>query len=135
MLVELTYWLLAASTLFYTTVYGGRDGQWLATAYLSGIILTKFAHAADRNWDHFHPIAFTIDVALFAALVLISLKSQRYWPLWIAGLQLAAVSSHLGALLVPVFAERVYFVLQSLWSLPQLIILVFGVSLDRKRGQ
>ena len=132
MLVELTYWLIAVSSLAYCAAYGGEDGRLLAAAYIFAIVLTKFAHAADRNWDHFHPYAFLVDAALFVSLLLICLRSRRYWPLWVAGLQLAVLSSHLATLLAPVFARRAYFALQSMWSIPQLVIIVFGVTLDRR---
>ncbi|MDV3455798.1 hypothetical protein RZN05_02290 [Sphingomonas sp. HF-S4] len=73
-----------------------------------------------------------IDTLLLTALIAIALRSDRWFPIWSAGLQLVGVTVHLGSILAPGYARDVYFLLQALWAVPVLMALVIGVVLDRR---
>ena len=38
---------------------------------------------------------FIVDAATFAGFAFIALRSERFWPMWLAGLQLTTVFSHM----------------------------------------
>jgi hypothetical protein len=77
----------------------------------------------------------TVDIATFAAFTFVALTSDRFWPLWVSGLQLTTSLGHLlkgiDANLLPLaYAAALRF-----WSYPILIILVIGVWRQQRRSK
>lgn len=67
-----------------------------------------------------------IDLALLAAFVRIALGSQRFWPLWVAGLQLTNSMAHLLKAIELELMPRAYAAAAVFWSYPILIIIIIG---------
>lgn len=67
-----------------------------------------------------------IDLALLAAFVRIALGSQRFWPLWVAGLQLTNSMAHLLKAIELELMPRAYAAAAMFWSYPILIIIIIG---------
>jgi hypothetical protein len=55
-----------------------------------------------------------------------ALRSARFWPLWVAGLQLTATSVHLLKLLHPDLMSFVVGAALAFWSYPILILIGIG---------
>ncbi len=72
------------------------------------------------------------DLIVFAGLLLVALRSRRYWPLWIAALQFLGLSSHFAELL-PHVLRLAYGIIVSFWSYPMLLILAVGTARHRMR--
>jgi hypothetical protein len=76
-----------------------------------------------------------IDLLTFIAFTYVALTSDRFWPLWVSGLQLTTSLGHLlkgmeSGLLPIAYAAALRF-----WSYPILIILAVGVWRGRRRPQ
>lgn len=95
---------------------------------------TALATRDPKAWADPHLPALIVDLALLVALMWVVSWSSRWFPTWFAGFHLVAVVSHLASVLAPGFAPKLYFLLQSLWSVPMLLTLVIGVMLDRQAG-
>jgi hypothetical protein len=79
-----------------------------------------------------------IDVAVLASFVLVALRSPRFWPLWVAGLQLTTSMAHLMKAIDEQLLPIAYGAAIALWSYPILIILAIGTwrgHQRRKRAQ
>ena len=86
-------WVISGAALWK----GGRCERIAATAFLLtwiGASLTK-----DRDWVGTQWAGFGMDVALFAALFYLAMRSPRWWPLLAAGFQLLAVITHAASLI------------------------------------
>ena len=72
------------------------------------------------------------EALILAVLLVIALRSRRYWPLPVAALELAACLS----LLVPFSDANIVAyamgVAQGLWAYPQLLILLFAALTPRR---
>lgn len=68
-------------------------------------------------------IAF-VDLTVLASFVTIALRSERFWPLWVAGLQLTTSVSHLLIILQPTLLNLAYHAAMRFWSYPILLIVV-----------
>lgn len=134
MLVALLFWSLTLLCCGFATIYGGRDGRLIAGFYVLACFATLAASLAQPDWHHTHYTVLAVDSALLVVLVRVALVSTRWFPVWFSGLHLVAVVSHFASIVVPGFAPKVYFLLQGFWSVPMLLILVFGVVLDRRAG-
>lgn len=133
MLVAVLFWTLIILCCGFAALYGGRSGRGVAAAVILAAAAT--ALAPDGNvWRATNLWVLAIDTLLLIAFVVIAMRSQRWFPIWSAGLQLVGVSFHLGSILAPDFSPNAYFLLQAFWAVPLLMMLVIGVALDRRAG-
>lgn len=76
-----------------------------------------------------------VDVLVFAGFVWVALRSDRFWPLWVAGLQLTAILGHvLKAVDIHLFA-RAYGAALVFWAYPMVVILAVGTWRSVRRSQ
>ena len=74
-----------------------------------------------------------VDSLVMIAFVFIALQSDRFWPLWIAGLQLTMNVAHLLKAVQPGLLPAAYEAAERFWSYPILIILAIGTWRGYKR--
>lgn len=67
-----------------------------------------------------------IDIATFAGFIVVAMSSFRFWPLWMAGLQLTTLLAHLMVAIDAALVPRAYATAAVFWSYPILLILAFG---------
>lgn len=134
MLVALSFWVLSLACCGFAALFGGRSGRAIALIYLVAVAATSLATRDPKAWADPHLPALAVDLALLGALLWIALRSDRWFPVWFTGFHLVAVVSHLASILAPGFAPKLYFLLQSMWSVPMLLTLVIGIVLDRQAG-
>jgi hypothetical protein len=134
MIVALLFWLLVLACCGTGAYYGGRTGRWIAITYILACLATLAAFWIDRSWAHTNKSTFLVDLLLMAVLLMIAMRSQRWFAIWFAGLHLVALSSHFASMFVPHFLYKVYFLLQGFWSVPMLLTFAAGAMLDHKAG-
>jgi hypothetical protein len=134
MIVALLFWTLMILCCGFAAAFGGRSGRAIAFFYLLNIVATWAVTRDPQAWRAPHLAALLVDAALLVALIWVALRSDRWFPIWFAGFHMVAVASHFGSVITPGFAPRIYFFLQALWSVPMLLSLVIGISLDRRQG-
>jgi hypothetical protein len=122
----LIYWTLLISVCGYAMLRGGAPERWVAAILILGTILTNLA----GRWTgdpflRFHPAAFAVDLAALIAFMVIAERSTRYWPLWVAALQIWQVASHFVTWLPGIFG-LVYSLALTFWAYPMLLILAAG---------
>jgi hypothetical protein len=76
---------------------------------------------------------FAIDAAVLAGFVAVALQSPRFWPLWVAGLQLTSSTSHLLKAVDIHLLPKAYGAAVALWSYPILVILAIGTWRGQRR--
>lgn len=120
--------LLIVLSCGYAIWSGGRPARLACIMMVGTAVMTQFVtldHQA--RWP-----LLTVDTALFAGLVWISLTSDRFWPIWIAGLHGAGVASHVAVLLSDDIDFHLYQALIGYWSIPVLLVMPLGIMLDRR---
>jgi len=70
---------------------------------------------------------------VLAAFVFVALRSPRFWPLWVAGLQLTSSTAHLMKAIDEDLLPIAYGAAIALWSYPILIILAIGTWRGQRR--
>jgi hypothetical protein len=76
---------------------------------------------------------FAVDVGTFLAFTWVALKSERFWPLWVAGLQLTTGLAHILKAMETDLFPIAYAAAGRLWSYPILLILAVGTWRSHKR--
>jgi hypothetical protein len=76
---------------------------------------------------------FAIDLLLLIALLAITLRANRFWPMLVVSLQAIIIIAHLVKFANPELIRRAYSMMIAMWTYPQLILLVIGTMRHRKR--
>jgi hypothetical protein len=134
MLMAYIYISLVVICCGYAAIRGGGDGRWAAAIMLSGIILSVAAAHVDHSYSHTVTWIFGIDAAVLAALFVLSIRSRRYWPVWMTAFHGVSVATHIATLVDPTFLPKAYQAMVSVWVLPMLLVMLLGIMTDRRAG-
>ncbi|MEN3972113.1 hypothetical protein WJS89_05475 [Sphingomicrobium sp. XHP0235] len=75
-----------------------------------------------------------IDLAVLFVYIALALRSRRYWPLWVAGIQLTTSLSHAIKAVNVDLLPAAYAVAAQFWVYPILLILFVATLRRRKTG-
>ncbi len=124
--------LFAASSI-YALIRGGAPERLTTVLLLSALILTILTASPEATrFRHAETTLFLIDLALFAALYLLSLFTTRFWPIWMSAMQGLTVLGHVSVFDQPGTGFG-YAVLEQIWSWPMSILLIAAVYRHRQR--
>ncbi|OYY68631.1 hypothetical protein [Sphingomonas sp. 28-63-12] len=117
----------------YALVRGGAPERLGTAALLVAIVASRFAPASGPV--RFQTIEYgimAVDAALLAVILIIAVRAQRFWPMWMAAILLDTVLTHL-LMLSPKLIPWSYSVMNAAWSYPIPIILAIGAWRHRAR--
>jgi hypothetical protein len=118
----------------YAFVGGGAPERIGAAIFLIGSVLTYVTlELSPVDFRGVEIGVFIIDVVVFAAFVLLALRANRYWPLWMSALLGLGVVAHLAMLVHPRVIPWAYAVVLSIWSYPILLLMAAGTFAHRRR--
>jgi len=130
------FWLLLLISCGYALWRGRKYERMAALVFVAATVLTLLDTA--RSEVRYVGIATAdlyIDTGVLAALVAIALVSDRFWPLWAAGLQLVDSMSHLLKAIDADLLPQVYGAAERFWSYPILLILFIGAWRQNRRSR
>jgi len=117
------YYLLVAAVIVAAFRRGDRETRIAATICLLASLLSTTLMTFHRGVAVGVAI---IDVGVLAFFVALALRTCRFWPLWVAGLQLTTVMGHGLRLLQPEMVNFAYAAAMRFWAYPILIILMIA---------
>lgn len=119
----------------YSAVLGGAPERAAAALQVSAFALNVPVHFLLDGIGYRSAIIGTavIDVMLLTALIVLAWRSTRFWPLWVAGWQLAAIVAHLAKLIDPAIMPAGYAIQAQIWAYPMLIATAAGSWRHRAR--
>ena len=77
---------------------------------------------------------FVVDILTLAVFTYVALRSDRFWPLWVSGLQLTTSIAHVLKAIEPNLVPIAYAAAGRSWSYPILLILAIGTWRGRRRA-
>lgn len=111
----------------YALWRGGGPERLTALTVLLG---SGFSVAAITAWPmRFHSTELavaTIDMLVLAAMVTLALRSNRFWPIGVAGVQLFGVIAHVLSLTSSAISPGVYALMMQIGIYPILLLLSIG---------
>jgi hypothetical protein len=121
------FYLLLAGLVALTWWRGRSDDRLAAAVCVGGTALTVLVgNKLDIHGSDFDFGAFLGDGIIFIAFLVIALRSARFWPMWVAGLQLTTVSVHLLMILSPDLPGLIFGTALAFWSYPILLLIAIG---------
>ncbi|MEO8176237.1 MAG: hypothetical protein ABI626_06215 [Sphingomicrobium sp.] len=136
MLRVLFYFTLLIGVAAYALWRGRRDER-IAALTCVAASLGSFALLVSHPSDYasLEQGVAVIDFAALVAFTWIALKSNRFWPLWVAGLQLTSIMGHALKYSDSSMLPVVYATSLASWSYVILLIIAFGTWRgDRSRA-
>lgn len=130
--------LLLIAVTAYALLRGGRDERNVALICVTGFLLTALVISpVGERFRSLEAGVLAVDLLVFAGFLAVALRSQRFWPLWVAGLQLTTTIGHLlkgidSSLIPQAYGAALYF-----WGYAILLILAVGTwrSYHRRRSE
>ena len=126
--------VLLAATAAYSFWRGDRESRLAATLCVVAVLMTQLLlQPVTHRFASVETGVFAVDLATFAGFTVIALGSSRFWPLWIAGLQLTTLIGHLLKAIDWSLLPQAYGAATMFWSYPILLILVVGAWRSHRR--
>lgn len=122
------YHMLMLGACGYALLRGTTDARIVAMVFLTGDLATfALRSSVSGGYSSVETGILIVDVLAFLAFTYAAMISDRFWPLWISGLQLTTSFGHVLKAIDPHLLPIAYAAALRFWSYPILIILALGV--------
>jgi len=74
-----------------------------------------------------------VDLICLLVFIAIALRADRFWPLWVAALQLIGTAGHAASLVDPAIVPRAYAFMITVWGYPMIFLMIAGTCRHRQR--
>ena len=129
------FWILLSATCGHALWRGRKYERIAALVFVSATILSMLGSSPlPVRYVRIATGDVIVDNAVLVALLAIALVSDRFWPLWAAGLQLVDNMSHLMKAIDANMLPKVYGAAERFWSYPILLVLFIGAWRQRRRN-
>jgi len=134
MLPKQFFWAILLAIWGYALWRGRSDERFAASVCLLASVISHFVISPIAvRFKGIETGLLLVDAAVLVAFVVIALRSERFWPLWVAGLQLTMSMSHFLKALDVALMPRAYAAAAVFWSYPILFIIAFGTWRHQRR--
>lgn len=125
---------LLIAVCLYAWWRGGTDERIIAITSLAGTVATLLVISPLRQrYASVEEGLLLVDLAVLAGFITVALRSKRFWPLWVAGLQLTTSLGHILKGIDPELLPRAYGAALQFWSYPILLIIAVGTYRRHRR--
>lgn len=126
--------ILLALVSLYALLCGKRDERLVSLILVAGVIATEFALPPVRlRFQGVETTLFLVDAAVFLGFLWVALRSDRFWPLWVAGLQLTSILGHAMKAVDTELFSRAYAAALVFWFYPMLLVIAIGTWRNARR--
>jgi len=130
----LIFWAVLAVTCGYALLRGRRYEQYAALICIAASVVSVLARSpVQHRYVGVEAGDLVIDTAVLIAFTVIALRSDRFWPLWVAGLQLTISMSHILKAINLHLMPQAYAAAERFWSYPTLLIIAFAAWRTHRR--
>lgn len=127
MVNTIVYLVLLIACCAYAFSRGAEPEKIAAAIIAIGSVLTYAVMPTSAASYHSVRLdAFVIDLVCLVAFVILALRAERYWPSWVAALQLIGIAGHGVKLMDPDVIRRAFAFALAFWSYPMLLLIALG---------
>lgn len=125
---------LMSAACGYAVLRGRTDARIVGAVFLVGTFATLGLRSSQVGaYSSVESGIFAVDMACLAAFTYAALISDRFWPLWVSGLQLTTILGHIFKAIDSSLLPLAYAAALRFWGYPILIILAVGVWRSQRR--
>jgi hypothetical protein len=135
MLPHSIFWSILLLICGYAFWRGRTDERVAAATCLIATLVQMLVVAPTvRRYSGVEVGVLLVDLCVLLVFVWIALQSHRFWPLWVAGLQLTTVFGHLLKAIQLGLLPYAYAGALRFWSYPILLIVAIGTWRSHQRS-
>ncbi len=132
--VNVVFVTLLAVCCLYAGWRGGPPERIGAAIYAASAVLSHIAYvASQQRFRSLEVGILVVDIVVFLAFLLLSLRANRFWTLWVTGLLGVAIVGHVAMQASPHILPYAYRFVMSVWSYPILALIAGGTWLHQRR--
>ncbi|WP_298016390.1 hypothetical protein [Parasphingopyxis sp.] len=125
------YAVMYNTVLLGACLFAGLYGRWpervgIAMLFVASHVTGVVRLLVGADFSKFESWVSGIDILVLVALIVLSLRADRFWPLWAAGFHLAGLATHLAVYVGGVPTPMAYAHGLIFWSYAVLAALVAG---------
>ena len=136
MLPPIVFWTLLFVVCATAFVRGRTDERIAAGACAAATLATHFIVGPLKlEYANVEPGLVALDAAMLLTFVVLALRSSRFWPLWVAGLQLTMTMAHVLKAVDLELMPKAYAAAAIFWSYPILLILAVATWRGQRRDR
>ena len=133
MLSPLAYYAILFAVCAYAFLRGRTDERLAAATCIAATFATNLVYEPIGSFAGVEVGVFIVDVATLAAFTYLALRSERFWPLWVAGLQLTTLVAHALKAIDLDLMPQAYAAAARFWVYPIFLIIVLGTYRSHQR--
>ena len=126
MLTPLAYYAVLFAVCAYAYLRGRTDERVAATICVVATFATNVVYNPSGSFASVEVGVLIVDTAALAGFTFLALRSDRFWPLWVAGLQLTTVVAHGLKAVELELLPQAYAAAARFWVYPIFAIIVLG---------
>ncbi len=134
MLSPLTYYALLVAVCAYAFVRGRLDERLAAGICIAATFATNLVYTPVGSYAGIEIGVLVVDSLALLGFIFIALRTDRFWPLWVAGLQLTTLIAHLFKAIDLELIPQVYAAAARFWVYPIFLIIVIGTWRSHRRS-
>ena len=131
----LIYHALLFGACGYALLRGGTDARIVAVVFLVGNFATYALRSQVGGYSSVETGVLAVDILAFLGFTYAALISDRFWPLWVAGIQLTTSMGHIFKAIDTSLLPIAYAASLRFWAYPILIILAVGTWRAQRRSK
>lgn len=118
--------------MWIVTIYAFRRGGWEEKLASAGLVITSYLTvlllSSSSPFQRLEGSVLVLDTGHFLLMLVIVLRSRKFWPMWVAAMAAMSIMAHLLPY-IPQSSPYLYFRAEALWSWP--IWALIGVAVWR----
>ena len=123
-----------AVVALYALLRGRRDERQVGIIMVAALLATELVLPPQpERFDTVEKNLLLVDLAVFAGFLWVALRSDRFWPMWIAGLQLTMLLGHALKIMDADLFSKAYAAALLFWAYPEVVILAIGTWRNQRR--
>ena len=133
MLNPLAYYAILFAVCGYAFLCGRLDERLAAATCIAATFATNIVYIPAGSFSGVETGVLIIDSLALLGFTFIALRTERFWPMWVAGLQLTSTLAHLFKAIQFELIPQVYAVAARFWVYPIFLIIVIGTWRSHQR--
>ncbi len=133
MLTPQTYYAILFLVSVYAFLRGRSDERIAVATCILATFATNIVYSPRGSYVGVELGVLLVDLGALAAFTFLALRSDRFWPLWVAGLQLTTVIAHALKGVQLDLMPQAYAAAARFWVYPIFLIIVVGTFRSARR--
>ncbi len=136
MLSPIIYHLLLVVVAAYAFLRGKSDERLAAAICVVATLATRLVLSPlASRYSGVETGVLIVDLLTLAGFTVIALRTDRFWPLWVAGLQLTTLVAHMLKAVQLELLPYAYATAARFWVYPIFLIIVIGTWRSHRRAR